>query len=85
MGNKLSALPVTEVSLEAPVKDLEEAHEKELQAARDADAQREQEAKTPEAGNGDTADAATAPAEEVPVKQNSPAESADSSGQASLF
>ena len=87
LGNKLSALPVTEVSLEAPVKDLEEAHEKELQAARDADAQREQEAKTPEAGNGDTADAAAAaaPAEEVPVKQNSPAESADSSGQASLF
>ena len=87
LGNKLSALPVTEVSLEAPVKDLEEAHEKELQAARDADAQREQEAKTPEAGNGDTADAAaaTAPAEEVPVKQDSSAESADSSGQASLF
>ena len=87
LGNKLSALPVTEVSLEAPVKDLEEAHEKELQAARDADAQREQEAKTPKAGNGDTADAAaaTAPTEEVPVKQDSSAESADSSGQASLF
>ena len=67
--------------------DLEEAHEKELQAARDADAQREQEAKTPKAGNGDTADAAavTAPTEEVPVKQDSSAESADSSGQASLF
>ena len=41
IGNKLSALPVTEVSLEAPVEELEMALEKELQAAREADLIRE--------------------------------------------
>ena len=37
LGNKLSALPITEVALEAPVGALEDALEKELQTAREAD------------------------------------------------
>ena len=41
LGNKLSALPITEVALEAPVVALEEALEKELQTAREADDMRE--------------------------------------------
>jgi len=44
LGNKLSSLPVTEVSLEPPVEELEQSHERELQAARDADAERERQA-----------------------------------------
>jgi hypothetical protein len=56
LGNKLSSLPVTEVSLEPPVEELEQSHERELQAARDADAERERQANLAE--NGADADAA---------------------------
>ena len=82
IGNKLSALPVTEVTLEAPVEDLEAAHEKELQAARDADAQRAQEAQPSTAAETPESEEASAPAEDA---AEASAESAESSGQASLF
>jgi topoisomerase-4 subunit A len=57
LGNKLSSLPVTEVSLEPPVEELEQSHERELQAARDADAERERQANLVE--NAADADADT--------------------------
>jgi len=82
IGNKLSSLPVTEVTLEAPVEELETAHEKELQAARDADAQRAQEAQP--SGAAETPDSTEASAPEEGATQEG-AESAESTGQASLF
>ena len=82
IGNKLSSLPVTEVTLEAPVEELETAHEKELQAARDADAQRAHEALPSSVAETPDSAEASAPAEGA---TEASAESADSSGQASLF
>ena len=82
MGNRLSALPVTEVTLEAPVEELETAHEKELQTARDADAQRAQDAQSSEDAEPPDSTEASAPTDGA---AEADAESADSPGQASLF
>jgi septal ring factor EnvC (AmiA/AmiB activator) len=85
LGNKLSSLPVTEVSLEPPVEELENALEKELQAARAADEQREKEAKKAAAPDEmedespDTEEASPAPASSDSEKSPSGA------GQGSLF
>jgi hypothetical protein len=85
LGNKLSALPVTEVNLEPPVEELEQALEQELDTARAADAAR---MTTAEA----TAEASSAPSEAEPAAESSsaakaPSPSADvgEDGQASLF
>ena len=85
LGNKLSALPVTEVSLEPPVEELEQALEQELEAARAADAAREATTETPP-------EAAPAMPEAEPEAQPAPAAKApskapelDEGGQASLF
>ena len=85
LGNKLSALPVTEVSLEPPVEELEQALEQELEAARAADAAREATTETPP-------EAARAMPEAEPEAQPAPAAKApskapelDEGGQASLF
>ena len=76
IGNKLSSLPVTEVSLEPPVEELESALDKELQMAREADEQREKEAK---AQSQKSADPSGVNDEEAEVP------AVDSEGQASLF
>ena len=85
LGNKLSTLPVTEVSLEPPVEELEQALEQELDAARAADAAREATTETPP-------EAAPAMPEAEPEAQPAPAAKApskapelDEGGQASLF
>ena len=84
IGNKLSALPVTEVTLEPPVAELETAHEKELQAARDADAQRAQASKAPASATDDSQQGEADPAEvNIPATEEGGAE--DAQGQASLF
>jgi topoisomerase-4 subunit A len=80
IGNKLSALPVTEVTLEPVMEELEHAHERELQAARDADKVREVEAKKPEEAPADVADKAGAS-----DANPSSSESVNDGGQASLF
>jgi topoisomerase-4 subunit A len=76
IGNKLSSLPVTEVSLEPPVEELESALEKELQMAREADEQREKDAKAQSQESDDPSEANDEAAEAPAV---------DSEGQASLF
>ena len=85
LGNKLSALPVTEVSLEPPVEELEQALEQELDAARAADAAREATTQTqPEAAPAmpeAEPEAQPAPAAKAPSK----APELDEGGQASLF
>ena len=85
LGNKLSALPLTEVSLEPPVEELEQALEQELDTARAADAAREATTAAPP-------EAAPAPPEAEPEAQPapeskvpSPAPEVDEGGQASLF
>jgi topoisomerase IV subunit A len=94
LGNKLSSLPLTEVSLEPPVEELEQALERELQAAREADALRESEAKkatlaeeVDEGGEGNEADLDEAvEAESLPsAKADAADPSPGSSGQGSLF
>lgn len=80
----VSSLPVTEVSLEPPVEELEQALEKELQAARDADAQRENEAR--QASREDDVDDVQESGEDSPPADASPAEANSSgAGQGSLF
>jgi topoisomerase-4 subunit A len=76
IGNKLSSLPVTEVSLEPPVEELESALEKEIQMAREADEQREKDAKAQSQEPADPSGSNDEEAEEPEV---------DSEGQASLF
>ena len=83
IGNKLSTLPVTEVTLEPVMEELEQAHERELQTAREADAAREMDAEQlpPEitsvsAGSDEGAEAESKPAT---------SESVNDAGQASLF
>ncbi|MGB1384685.1 MAG: DNA gyrase/topoisomerase IV subunit A, partial [Flavobacteriales bacterium] len=84
LGNKLSSLPVTEVSLESPVEELEQALEKELQAAREADAKRESEAR--QSAQEEDVDEADDTGEDSPPTDAASAE-VDSSGagQGSLF
>ena len=84
LGNKLSSLPVTEVTLEAPVEELEQAHEKELQAAREADAQREDAAQATTQGDASSANEGE-PAVVAEEGKADSAEATDASGQASLF
>ena len=84
LGNKLSSLPVTEVTLEAPVEELEQAHEKELQAAREADAQREEAAQATAQGEASSANEGE-PAVVAEEGKAASAEATDASGQASLF
>ncbi|HCC63639.1 MAG TPA: DNA gyrase/topoisomerase IV subunit A [Flavobacteriales bacterium] len=81
LGNKLSALPVTEVSLEPPVEELEQALEQELEAARAADAAREATTETPPEAAPAMPEAQPAPAAKAPSK----APELDEGGQASLF
>ena len=81
LGNKLSALPVTEVSLEPPVEELEQALEQELDAARAADAAREATTETPQEAAPATPEAQPVPA----AKALSKAPEVDEGGQASLF
>jgi topoisomerase-4 subunit A len=84
LGNKLSSLPVTEVSLEPPVEELEQALEKELQAAREADEQREKEAR--QASREEDVDDEDDVDEDSPLADASPAEANSSgAGQGSLF
>ncbi|MAO88786.1 MAG: DNA topoisomerase IV [Crocinitomicaceae bacterium] len=81
LGNKLSALPVTEVSLEPPVEELEQALEQELEAARAADAARDATTETPPEAAPAMPEAQPAPAAKAPSK----APELDEGGQASLF
>ena len=88
LGNKLSSLPITEVSLEPPVEELEHALEKELQEARQADEQREKEAKKAAREESEKgADAETEGQESAPptAPESGEAEEASSAGQGSLF
>ncbi|MEC8361464.1 MAG: hypothetical protein VX002_04115, partial [Bacteroidota bacterium] len=84
IGNKLSTLPVTEVTLEPAMEELEQAHERELQAARDADAAREAEAKKPSVEPANVADEGAETDAETDT-DSAPAESVNDAGQASLF
>jgi hypothetical protein len=85
LGNKLSSLPVTEVTLEAPVEELEQVHEKELQAAREADAQREEAAQATTHAETPSANEEGEPAVVAKEGKADSAEPTDASGQASLF
>jgi len=76
IGNKLSSLPVTEVTLEPVVEELEQALDEEIQMAREADEQREQEAKM---ASSPAPDAGT----EAPEGDGE--SSVDAEGQATLF
>ena len=83
IGNKLSTLPVTEVTLEPVMEELEQAHERELQAAREADAAREAEAKQVSV---EAEPALEDPVMKVPAESKSASsESVNDAGQASLF
>jgi len=84
LGNKLSSLPVTEVSLEPPMEELEQALEKELQAAREADEQREREAKN--AASAEEAEDESTAKEDASAPTNSESTRASAeAGQGSLF
>ena len=88
LGNKLSSLPITEVSLEPPVEELEHALEKELQEARQADEQREKEAKKAaraESENGADAETEGQESAPPPAPESGETEEASSAGQGSLF
>ena len=76
IGNKLSSLPVTEVTLEPEVEELEQALDQEIQTAREADEQREQEAKM-----------ASSPAPDAGAEapEGDGESSVDAEGQATLF
>jgi hypothetical protein len=79
LGNKLSALPITEVALEAPMVALEEALEKELQTAREADDMREAK---------DRADAQVQASQEPMAEsaaEDGAEDPAEDQGQATLF
>ena len=83
-GNKLSGLPITEVTLESPVEELESAHERELQAARDADAQRDKDASMPAHLEGDLgAKDQESQGDSAPHSEDGEPE--DAQGQALLF
>ena len=84
IGNKLSTLPVTEVTLEPAMEELEQAHERDLQAARDADAAREAEAKKPSVEPANVDDEG-AQADAETDADSAPTESVNDAGQASLF
>ena len=85
LGNKLSSLPVTEVSLEPPVEELETALESELLAARAADEQREREAKNVVVDEvGEDESTGTEEALSEPAKSDN-AEAPSEAGQGSLF
>ena len=84
LGNKLSSLPVTEVSLEPPVEELETALERELLAARAADEQREREAKN--AASAEEAEDESTAKEDASAPTNSESIKASAeAGQGSLF
>ena len=85
LGNKLSALPVTEVSLEPPVEELEQALEQELDAARAADAAREATAETPPEAAPETPEVEPEAQPEPAAKAPSATPEVDEGGQASLF
>jgi topoisomerase-4 subunit A len=94
LGNKLSALPVTEVTLEPPVQELETALEQELETARAADAAREKSPASPSPTSHEAAETEVVVAPDTlssKVKpESSPSEpssgpDADTGGQASLF
>lgn len=83
LGNKLSGLPITEVALEAPVGALEDALEKELQTAREADDMRA--AKDKAEAQSQIAEELVAEAAAEEVAEDSAQDPAEDQGQATLF